>query len=167
MPNKKCKMPECDGAPSARGLCRRCYQRASRAGDLEKHPTTWADGKHSLTHVDTDSAQAICAICGPVKIRVRRDGKAHECQTVRKRNSGESRASRIRRKYGLDPDGYARLWMEQGGRCAICVTDKDLYVDHCHSTGRVRGLLCHTCNTGIGFMQDDAERLRRAAQYVS
>jgi hypothetical protein len=58
----------------------------------------------------------------------------------------------------------------QGGVCAICRVVKDdnysLHVDHCHSSGRVRGLLCAACNTMLGFARDNQETLRRAAEYV-
>jgi hypothetical protein len=63
----------------------------------------------------------------------------------------------------------------QGGRCAICRTDKAfsgggdgrrLAIDHCHSTGVVRGLLCGNCNRMLGLVKDDPEVLRRAAVYL-
>lgn len=66
----------------------------------------------------------------------------------------------------------------QGGRCAICRTpvanileyDGDArlstHVDHCHTTGAVRGILCRDCNTGLGGFRDDPERLRAAMAYL-
>lgn len=54
-----------------------------------------------------------------------------------------------------------------GLHCAICrAADERLFVDHCHKTNRFRGLLCHTCNTGIGQLGDDPELLRAAANYL-
>ena len=60
---------------------------------------------------------------------------------------------------------------EQDGACAICTLPfeakpKAINVDHCHATGRVRGLLCSRCNLGIGMFRDSAQMLRRAAEYV-
>lgn len=82
------------------------------------------------------------------------------------------RASRLR-KYGLTPEGFDALLAAQGGRCAICRTDKPSgnrvrtwCVDHDHETGHVRGLLCAHCNRGIGLLQDDPEVLRAAARYI-
>ena len=67
------------------------------------------------------------------------------------------------------------LLMTQGGVCAICKQPetatrngkiKWLAVDHCHTSKRIRGLLCAACNVSIGQMSDDAVRLRAAADYV-
>jgi hypothetical protein len=55
----------------------------------------------------------------------------------------------------------------QGGRCAICgETPERLVVDHCHASGMVRGLLCQSCNFGIGHLRDSVERLQSAIQYL-
>lgn len=74
---------------------------------------------------------------------------------------------------GLTLEAFAELLQLQGGRCALCEHEhvagharKSLVVDHDHSTGAVRGLLCHSCNRAIGLMHDDAQRLRFAAQYL-
>lgn len=74
--------------------------------------------------------------------------------------------------YGLTPEQYAEMLEEQGGVCAICGTDEwpgkgnRPHVDHDHSTGRVRGILCSHCNHGLGKFRDDPERLRAAAEYL-
>lgn len=68
----------------------------------------------------------------------------------------------LRRRYGIDVDEYNARFNDQGGCCAIChrpadvVTKKGqrLAVDHDHTTGRVRGLLCHRCNTGLHFLEN-------------
>jgi hypothetical protein len=72
------------------------------------------------------------------------------------------------RKYRLTPADYERMLREQDGLCALCHRRpaRGLVVDHCHATNRVRGLLCDKCNSGLGFFDDDAERMRTGAGYV-
>lgn len=84
-------------------------------------------------------------------------------------------AWRIRelKKYGLTLESYAALVESQGGVCACCrlphrgKRTKRLFVDHDHATGKVRGLLCYHCNTGIGALGDNAEGVRRALDYLA
>lgn len=75
--------------------------------------------------------------------------------------------------YDLTPEQYEAMHIAQNGLCAICETDKPgnhrhkyFSVDHCHGTTKVRALLCHACNTGLGAFQDDPERLEQAAAYL-
>lgn len=79
-------------------------------------------------------------------------------------------------KYGISEEEYYDLLEIQGGGCAICgSTDsrviegraKDaLSVDHCHTSGKVRGILCNKCNLGIGLLGDDLESLEKAYTYL-
>lgn len=60
------------------------------------------------------------------------------------------------------------MYSSQEGKCLLCGRPGGvLCVDHCHSTGMVRGLLCHWCNKALGLAGDDPELLRRMAEYVS
>jgi hypothetical protein len=72
--------------------------------------------------------------------------------------------------YGLTVRQFHGIFDAQGRVCAICQTDdwgaKGPVVDHCHSTGAVRGILCGNCNVGIGNLRDDPARLRAAADYL-
>lgn len=73
------------------------------------------------------------------------------------------------REHGLTPEAYTRLYEEQHGCCAICKRSFEnvkVYVDHCHTTLRVRGLLCPRCNSGLGMFRDSSEFLQRAIDYV-
>lgn len=75
------------------------------------------------------------------------------------------------RQYGITNEDYQSLLDKQKGRCAICSTNdlgkfRHFCVDHCHKTGKVRGLLCHTCNRALGLFKDDPSLLRKAGQYL-
>lgn len=75
-------------------------------------------------------------------------------------------------KYNITLEDYNTILALQDGKCAICGTTKStgiserFHVDHCHTTGKVRGLLCHDCNTGIGKLKDDIKLLTKALEYL-
>lgn len=86
-------------------------------------------------------------------------------------------AHTMRAFYGITPEQYEAMLTAQDGKCAICGEGEPaahgrtgrqfrLSVDHDHSTGRVRGLLCQKCNRAIGLMGDNTETLRRALDYL-
>ena len=88
-----------------------------------------------------------------------------------KKASYYSWKSRIKRKYGIDENDYEELYYSQNGKCAICscdlkIRDKQTHIDHSHSTGEVRGLLCHYCNIGIGVFKEDREIIMNALNYL-
>lgn len=73
----------------------------------------------------------------------------------------------LKKNYGLTPQCIDRMMIEQGGACKICKrTDQKLVVDHCHSTGKVRGLLCKPCNIGIGALYESEEIFMAAVLYL-
>lgn len=78
---------------------------------------------------------------------------------------------RLHYKYGITVEAYETLLTAQNGLCAICgqvnPNKSELAVDHDHTTNKVRGLLCSTCNTGIGHLKDSTELVRRAFNYLA
>ena len=75
------------------------------------------------------------------------------------------------KQYNIDNDYFNKLFETQKGKCAICgihqlKLKRALSIDHCHKTGKVRGLLCSKCNTGIGMLQDNTEFLKNAIDYL-
>jgi hypothetical protein len=90
--------------------------------------------------------------------------------------SGRARDTHLRRKYGITAADYDSILAEQDGGCALCgVKPEDLvagryrthlHVDHCHETGRVRGLLCPEHNLLLGRFGDSPEMFRRVIEYL-
>jgi hypothetical protein len=78
------------------------------------------------------------------------------------------RRARLKRAYGLSEDDVQRMREAQGGRCAICErATSRLFIDHCHTRGHVRGLLCQTCNTFLGWYERKADTIIRFQRYIS
>lgn len=98
-------------------------------------------------------------------VRYRTDAKFREEHLLR------GRAARFNMLLDEYVEMYDNLFKKQKGCCAICGRHqaglgKAFDVDHCHSTGKIRGLLCNSCNIALGMMGDDPSRLRRAAEYT-
>lgn len=71
--------------------------------------------------------------------------------------------------YKITLDEYENLYFLQNGKCKICYKEKEmrkLCVDHDHSTGKIRGLLCDTCNRGLGYFKDNPLFLKNAIKYL-
>lgn len=85
-------------------------------------------------------------------------------------NPEKYRESRLKRYYNLTGQEYQQMYQAQGGLCAICgnpqISGRQLAVDHDHESGLVRGLLCQSCNRGIGYFGDDVSRLESAVGYL-
>ena len=84
-----------------------------------------------------------------------------------------TRTNTLKRNFGITLDDYDRMLKSQNNKCAICNSTstgrkgtKYFAVDHCHTTKKVRGLLCTRCNAGIGYMKDDVEILEKAIAYL-
>lgn len=77
-------------------------------------------------------------------------------------------ATNLKRNYGITKADYNHFLKIQNNQCAICKVEFiniKICVDHCHDTKKVRGLLCHNCNVGIGNLRHNSEFLRKAALY--
>lgn len=107
-----------------------------------------------------------------------RQSYCRPCATIRRKqspfkyNPKAERKAQIKYKYGLSVERFQDLWQQQDGKCAICnkalsLTEKRGHaIDHNHETGEVRGLLCNSCNTGIGLLQDSETVLSSAIMYL-
>ena len=86
------------------------------------------------------------------------------------KNKEATREALLRKLYGISGADKKRLLQSQGDRCAVCLTDTPTkngwVVDHDHTTGKVRGILCSPCNSGIGQLRDDVDIVARAVAYL-
>lgn len=76
----------------------------------------------------------------------------------------------LKQTFGISLEDYNLMLDKQDGVCAICLNIdpvRSLAVDHCHTTGKVRGLLCRNCNQGLGQYNDDVDNLKRAIEYLN
>ena len=125
------------------------------------------DNPQSLTNFHKQST-------GKLGVRSRcRTCHNQDMREYERKRGPEWRRKKTLQRYGITPEDYNHMLEEQEGKCAICQsTDSEhpitelLVVDHCHLTGKVRGLLCNTCNRGIGFMREETDRLLNAAVYL-
>lgn len=79
--------------------------------------------------------------------------------------------SKLKEKYDVSIEEYELLYKEQAGHCYLCLQipkrNRALNVDHCHTTGRVRKLLCDKCNMALGLINDDKELLLKMVNYLN
>ena len=100
-------------------------------------------------------------------------GRCKECQLKKVKkyaqdNPEKRRALKLNANYNMTHQQYDYICTQQGGVCAICSskTRAYLFVDHCHSTGVIRGLLCNSCNTLLGHAKDNINILCEAIKYL-
>lgn len=135
----------------------------------------------------TVCAEKQCARCKEVKstsffsaVKARKDGFHRLCKECNKIDCNERyqrykpryRASAIEKKYGKGALAFYESEIAKDDKCRVCgISESEapkgrLAIDHCHGTGRLRGLLCDKCNTAIGLMQDDISHLTAAIEYL-
>ena len=144
--------------------CKSCYR-------------DWHRQRYTPKHGADDSPRQ-CVWCGesysPKTRRVSMYCSA-ACKAAQRKGSGDERNQHLVRKYGITQADYDAMLAAQGGTCALCdVTPETqrarytqyFHVDHCHDTGRVRGLLCGEHNLMLGRFGDDPAQLRAAADYL-
>lgn len=102
-----------------------------------------------------------------------RHGLMPKCKPCRNKLNKEAYPERTREynyiwKYGLTLEEYNSLLDSQDGVCAVCggPNKRAMVIDHDHETGEIRGLLCDSCNRGLGFFSDDPDLLSKASEYL-
>lgn len=102
--------------------------------------------------------------------------KSYYARGWRERNPEKVKSQELKKMYGITFEDYQHMSEAQGHCCAICKrretavdakgAERFMPVDHCHTTGKIRALLCSACNKALGGFQDDPALLRKAAEYV-
>ena len=112
----------------------------------------------------------ICKVCHAEAEKARRAVPA---------NRDYMRVWLLKKNYGITAEEYHALYDSQEGRCAVCQDEvpnllkydgdgrRVVALDHCHDSGRIRGILCRDCNVGLGTFRDDPNRLRSAIEYLT
>jgi hypothetical protein len=93
------------------------------------------------------------------KSKSSKDGRQGKCK-------GCYRVYQMAHRYGLSTQRYHALVEHHQGQCGICEKELPLVIDHCHKTGKVRGLLCQNCNKALGLLEDDLDIVRAAEAYL-
>ncbi|APU39564.1 recombination endonuclease VII [Streptomyces sp. TN58] len=129
-----------------------------------------AAGRTVRVKIPVPSGHKRCPDCGEIKPhsewelnRTSSDGWASYCKECR---AQRNRASYFKRKYGITEAERDQMIAAQGGACVICQLGPAEHVDHDHQTGKVRGVLCFSCNAALGQFKDRPDVMRRAAAYV-
>nr|WP_281912217.1 endonuclease VII domain-containing protein [Streptomyces olivaceus] len=143
--------------------CRECAAAYHQQRQLAK-------GRNVRPRVDVPEGHKLCRTCGEIKPhsewtrnRSASDGLATLCKLCK---AVQGRAGHLKRQYGITEVERDALVASQGGACCICLAAPAAHVDHCHETGRVRGVLCFSCNAALGQFKDRPDAIRRAAAYV-
>lgn len=154
--------------------CRKCVNRKGHQGRKQPTPKDYYVYSGRLK---------VCKVCNEEKadsnftLRNDKCGLRPLCRTCLSQRVGTSGAGRkaflkylLKTKYAMTVDDYLEMLERQENRCAICggvnKTGRRLYIDHCHDTGKVRGLLCLNCNAGLGQFSDSLALLESATDYL-
>lgn len=137
----------------AKGLCRNCYE-------------AW------LRNNNPEFAERQRRNCKEWSKKYKEKARESNKKWLMKQDKNYRRIRRLREQYGLTLDDYNNILSKQGYKCAICgkphkeEKKKRLHIDHDHTTGLIRGLLCFRCNFGLTYFSEDPEILFRAYTYL-
>lgn len=149
----------------ARGLCNACYGTARKSGwkkgcppkSGQTSPNCHPDRKHR--------ARGLCDSCYVTWLRANGRGLANP-----EKMRAYHRERHFRLKYGMSAHERDALVEQNDFECTICKVkdsrERPLHVDHCHDSGRVRGILCGRCNAAVGLLHNAPELCLRAAEYL-
>ena len=163
-------------------LCLNAYKRERRKPHLKRRKVV--DGRVECLEcrcwkcveefrVNKTNSTGVVPYCRPCEtIRQRRWRDRHPQMVKDQQARVKATKSKKKRlaRYGLSEDSYKLLFASQCGRCVICMTQdpgaRGWQIDHCHKTGKVRGILCVKCNAALGMASDNVDRLRSMIEYL-
>ncbi len=140
-------------------LCNRCKETKSH------------DQFHVRRRRGRVELQGLCKVCHRKDMYDWKKKNPVKVMAINKRQFYKNKARRLKRTYGISIDQFLKMLARQRFKCAICSTknpgkDKRFSVDHCHQTGRIRGLLCNRCNVALGAVGDSIPTLKSAINYL-
>jgi histone acetyltransferase (RNA polymerase elongator complex component) len=115
------------------------------------------------------------------KNKSKKDGLQERCRSCRSIHHQKVKHKRLKQtkeqkrrylitSYGLNVEQFEQMLKDQNSKCAICKTDEwgkeSPSIDHCHKSGKVRGLLCNNCNRALGLFKDNEGIVKNAASYL-
>ncbi|WP_136246189.1 endonuclease VII domain-containing protein [Mycobacterium intracellulare] len=174
--------PHSEFHTGARGACKKCLSRV-RPVVCQSCGVEWQldrPGVPPKLCATCETWLKYCHKCGEVRLHsdfnaasATRLGLNDACRPCaqkwfRERGAHLKRVRELRTKYNVTIEEWDSMWEAQDGKCACCRTELVFKpaLDHCHTTGAVRGILCSNCNTGIGKLGDTADGLNRAETYL-
>ena len=134
--------------PGSKNRCKFCRAEWSKKQRLDNPGKDAAQSKQYRTKYPDKAKAATQKWKAANKDRVKQ-----AANIWRTNNPNKIRMIRIKNSYGLTAEEYENMVVQQDNKCVICDTDSKLVIDHCHTTGKVRGLLCHKCNVSIGYVE--------------
>ena len=120
-----------------------------------------------------DGYQSRCRECRSGEPRKRTQADLEYLAEWRRNNPEKRKNQYLKYNFGMSIDDWYALYDKQGGKCAICSEaypreplKQGLHVDHCHGTGKIRGLLCGQCNKALGLFRENSATIASAITYL-
>lgn len=136
---------DCTKSLGYRNICKICYKQYTSRSDVRE--------KRLKYHKEYDIKN--------------KDKRIKYRLSTKEQASKRSKEHHLKSKYNLTAEGFEILKNKQNNRCLICSKDCNLVIDHNHRTGKIRGLLCKYCNTGLGMFKDNPLFLTQAVNYLT
>lgn len=152
--------------------CSKCQKRKDNSEfQINTQYRTLANGERKAYNI----CRKKCVECINKETNERMAKKYKTPEELRKVRLNRQRKSNLKRLYGITLEEFYSILEEQNNKCKICSVDifmdaknrnQKTCVDHCHKTGKVRGILCHKCNVAIGLLDDDISKIELVVNYL-